>query len=85
MIFLVLDGAKWGFDDYGHEQEHECFDQALEHLQNCLDLEARVIMCVTCFKQYRHRNFGDLRKGIEINGLMEVQKFISEPCNCLTF
>ena len=85
MIFLVLDGAKWAYLEYGKDYYHECFDSPIDNLKNCIDLGVKIISCATCHDQYKTAGLGSLREGIEIGGFNEVGTYLETYCNVMSY
>jgi predicted peroxiredoxin len=84
-IFLVLEGAKWAYDEYGKDYNHECFTEPVNCIRSCLDLGAKVVLCVTCHKVYEKEDLGRKIEGVTVGSLNDVHRFLSQPCNTITY
>lgn len=76
-VFLVLEGAKWAFENFGTQYKHECFDRPHTNLKNAIELGASVILCNACFEAYSKEGFGELAAGIKLGGLSSLDESLS--------
>jgi predicted peroxiredoxin len=86
MIFLVIDGGRWAYTNYGKEYQHSCFNEPYDNLTNCIGLGCKVVLCATCFDVLNQEvSMGEIKEGIEVGGLKDVQEFCKKPCASITY
>lgn len=85
-IFLVLEGSKWAFENYGIEDASLCFNKPKDHLFSCIELGANVVICRTCYDTFNNKeNIGSLCAGINIGGFIDVEEFLKKYSNTLIY
>lgn len=84
-IFLVLEGAKWAFSEYGRDYQYPCFKDIKKSIKDCIDLGVKINVCNVCFLEHKKLDIGRIVEGIDQSRLSNLSNIIDETCHCFCF